>query len=520
VRLPRISGYLLTGALLGPKAFAVLRETHTDFLSMTDAACLAIIGVAAGAELHMADLRKHPRPTLVMTLCVSIFSFCFVFFAFLAVGPRVKFLKDLGTTHVAAIASLLGTLAIARSPASAIAVVQEMDARGPFCQHVMSVTVVKDALVVVVFALNVEAVAFLNLSFSSERAPRGDRTSEDGILRDAPSSMRTLDAKTAFLTFAFPFFSIFAAFLFGGVFGAVLGRATRPRLLCFKDDVRSAGDADRTASAFRGGGTGQNPPLSVKRIARASVIALLAGTAFSCADLAHLEPLLACVVAGATAANRTRFTGELEKETLRDALGLLTPAVNALFFTVIGSTIRFDRVFTEGDMCFAAVVIFAARLFGVFHASSFAKDLIVADASRRVSVFESSAVGYVPGCPPGNARNASSVFSFFEDAKIADHIWLAMITQAGVAMGLVRSCERRFPGWGEDFAALAAATIVLNSFVGPPAFRAAIVAAGESGAQRKQTALLRPDATSVMVQKWGVLGKVVPITAAKPREDV
>jgi len=62
---------------------------------------------------------------------------------------------------------------------------------------------------------------------------------------------------------------------------------------------------------------------------------------------------------------------------------------------------------------------------------------------------------------------------------------MAMITQAGVAMGLVKSCERRFASsWGGDFAALAAATIVLNLLAGPPAFRHAIVAAGESGAQR------------------------------------
>ena len=89
VRLPRISGYLLTGAALGPRALAVLGETHAARLAATDAMCLAVIGIAAGAELQLADLRRHPRPTLVMTACVSVFSFGFVFLAFLVVGPRV-----------------------------------------------------------------------------------------------------------------------------------------------------------------------------------------------------------------------------------------------------------------------------------------------------------------------------------------------------------------------------------------------------------------------------------------------
>lgn len=48
-------------------------------------------------------------------------------------------------------------------------------------------------------------------------------------------------------------------------------------------------------------------------------------------------------------------------------------------------------------------------------------------------------------------------------------------------MGLVRTAARRFPQWGDEFGALMVATIVVNQLVGPPMFRAAIVAVGESG---------------------------------------
>jgi len=50
-----------------------------------------------------------------------------------------------------------------------------------------------------------------------------------------------------------------------------------------------------------------------------------------------------------------------------------------------------------------------------------------------------------------------------------------------VALGLVRTAARRFPQWGDEFGALMVATIVVNQLVGPPMFRAAIVAVGESG---------------------------------------
>ena len=46
---------------------------------------------------------------------------------------------------------------------------------------------------------------------------------------------------------------------------------------------------------------------------------------------------------------------------------------------------------------------------------------------------------------------------------------------------MVRTAARRFPQWGDEFGALMVATIVVNQLVGPPMFRAAIVAVGESG---------------------------------------
>ena len=440
LRLPRISGYLLTGAALGPRALAVLGETHAARLAMcSDAMCLAVIGIAAGAELQLADLRRHPRPTLVMTACVSVFSFGFVFLAFLVVGPRVAFLKELGAAHVALVGSLLGTLAIARSPASAIAVLREMDARGPFCQHVMAVTVAKDALVVALFALNVEFAALANLDFSQ---PGSTASSETKVFESTTSVSRALLA---------PAVSVAAAVASGLALGVALGRAARPRFLFFAVDTASA-EAGNTHSRTL-----------AKRSLRAAAVALVAGGAFALASRARIEPLLLCVVAGATCANRKHAGGAGERETLRAATDALMPAVNLVFFTAVGSSVRFDRVFADTNACLAAIALFAARLFALFHATATARDALRG----------------------GAATAAAATPSFFHDPAVAEKIWLAMITQAGVAMGLVKSCERRFATtWGGDFAALAAATIVLNLLAGPPAFRHAIVAAGESGAQR------------------------------------
>jgi Trk K+ transport system NAD-binding subunit len=51
------------------------------------------------------------------------------------------------------VAMLMGTIFVARSPSSAIAVINEMRAKGPFSQTAMGVTVVKDVFVILLFAI-------------------------------------------------------------------------------------------------------------------------------------------------------------------------------------------------------------------------------------------------------------------------------------------------------------------------------------------------------------------------------
>ena len=168
-RLPRISGYLVTGVVCGSHVLGILGRGATRRLAGLDNLCLAVIGVAAGSELHLTDLRRSPKPTLIMTAAITAFSWAFVFITFCVVAPssNLDFLDGLSVVHVVAVGSLAATLSVARSPASAIAVLREMEGRGPFCSLVMSVTVVKDVLVVVMFAVNLELVAAARLDFSA-----------------------------------------------------------------------------------------------------------------------------------------------------------------------------------------------------------------------------------------------------------------------------------------------------------------------------------------------------------------
>eukprot|EP00959_Pyramimonas_sp_CCMP1952_P220626 4612794-Pyramimonas_sp.AAC.1 len=74
---------------------------------------------------------------------------------------QVEFMQEMSTQQRLCVASIAGTIMIARSPATAIAVLKEVDGRGPFCSLTLNVVVMKDVVVIILFALNFEGIKFL-----------------------------------------------------------------------------------------------------------------------------------------------------------------------------------------------------------------------------------------------------------------------------------------------------------------------------------------------------------------------
>jgi Kef-type K+ transport system membrane component KefB len=409
VRLPRITGHIFAGIACGPHVAGVATERLASMLTSLDVVCLAVIGVAAGAELRASELRKNPRPTLVMTLAISTLSFLFVLLSVvLLLGPTsIAMLRGLSTWHAVAVGSLAGTLAIARSPASAIAVLHEMRGKGPFCSHVMAVTIVKDVLVVVAFALNMEAVALSGLEFHPyDVAYSAADGTAGGLGRSA--------ARSAFALMR-PFAVVAASAACGVLAGVGLfGPALKPAR--------------------------QRPTLS--RVLRPAYVLVIASGLYATSASCGLEALLICMLAGATAANRRHDSGERERDALELAVRGLMPINNLVFFTSVGCGLRVPAVVDSGLVAAAMTV---ARTGAVMVACRLGCVLVGAPAAHK------------------------------------EVMWQGFVTQAGVALGLVRTMERKFPGWGEDLGSLMVACVVVNLLIGPPLFRNAIVAVGESG---------------------------------------
>ncbi len=153
IRLPKLTGYLFAGILLGPDLMGYFTRNSVSSLRFIDDLALTFIALSAGLELRMQDLRKQWRILSGLITGIPLFVFVFIFLFVFFAASGLGLLPQLPTGHKILMACLLGTLAIARSPSSTVAVIKECKAQGPFSETVLCVTVAMDILVIVLFSL-------------------------------------------------------------------------------------------------------------------------------------------------------------------------------------------------------------------------------------------------------------------------------------------------------------------------------------------------------------------------------
>ena len=515
-----------------------------DSLWLVDNACLSVIGVSAGAELSARDLRGDARKIIVWTISIAMFTWITVFTAFTVgkVSDRVEFLEDMNQNdfydkdddssllrrqkrrylRACAVGSLIATLSIARSPASAIAVLRETEARGPFSKLVVSVTVLKDVLVVVLFALNMEMIESLGLmdaSVGGSTSSRGSDGNQNSSSRSESSTvvsslmmvnettenhdqtsallrhlMTTIGGEETTSTNDYeyqmrsiiralePVVSVFGSFVFGFFAGAPLHSVLR-RLPSPSVAQTDGGDNTPHHQAAY-----VNVKTRFRALMRQSMKPLFtivySTTIFVVSKrLFLLEPLLVCVCCGIFCANRGNFSSaatttrtaadedaannKLAQQQLFNAIGSkslhsslvsLQPFVNLVFFTLAGVALEMEHVMRSAQ---AAILLVAFRILGIFIACRIASRLLLSSETSSFS---------------GGGDNTIE-----QQRKVA---WMAHVTQAGVALGLARTCSVKFSAtWGEQFASVATAMIALNLLIGPPLFRIALTRVGEASTE-------------------------------------
>lgn len=152
-RLPRLTGYLLVGFAVGPAWLGLVRREEVDALHFIEDAAVALIALAAGLELTLDALRQSRIALARLATGAIAFPFVAVTLVVLSVSPWFPLTLHQPFGDAVIVALVLGTLAAASSPTVTMAMMSELDARGPVARALLAITVVQDVAIAVLFAL-------------------------------------------------------------------------------------------------------------------------------------------------------------------------------------------------------------------------------------------------------------------------------------------------------------------------------------------------------------------------------
>jgi Kef-type K+ transport system membrane component KefB len=156
-RLPRLTGYLLVGFAVGPAWLGLVRRDEVDALRFIAEAAVAVIALAAGSELTIASLSQGRRALARLATGAIVGPFLTVSLVVLSVSRWFPVTVHHRFGDAVAVALALGALAAAASPIVNMALVSDFDARGPFARTLLTVTVIKDVAVAMLFTLALAA---------------------------------------------------------------------------------------------------------------------------------------------------------------------------------------------------------------------------------------------------------------------------------------------------------------------------------------------------------------------------
>ena len=161
IQLPLISGFLCMGIISGPFVLNFISAESVNQLRFLDKSTLAFIAFAAGAELELQVVRGYFRSIISSIGGQTIAILGIGSAAFFLIKEYVPFMSTLSQGELFAVALLGSTIMVARSPSSALGIIKELRAKGPFTHKVLGITVLTDAVVIIVFAISVSLAEVL-----------------------------------------------------------------------------------------------------------------------------------------------------------------------------------------------------------------------------------------------------------------------------------------------------------------------------------------------------------------------
>lgn len=189
IKLPEITGYIISGLLMGDAVFKVI-PVHSGLSIITDIA-LALIALTIGGEFYITKLKVMGKEVIVLTVFQILLTYIAVSVSLFIFKMELPF------------ALLMGAIATATAPAATVAIVQSLRAHGKFIDRLYGIVAMDDAGAVIIFSVTF-AIA------TGMLAPHG-----------------AAGGHGAFTLIFHAFQEIILSIIIGGIFGFFIHKATK-----------------------------------------------------------------------------------------------------------------------------------------------------------------------------------------------------------------------------------------------------------------------------------------------------
>ncbi|HSR88670.1 MAG TPA: cation:proton antiporter, partial [Pontiella sp.] len=142
LRLPHVTGNILGGVLVGPACLGLI-GTHEQLVSLQPLSTFAMSLVAVSIGGHLSYRRIHNSLRRIISISLLEVG-CSVI---LVIGAARLFGMDWPT------ACLIGAIAASTAPATTIALIREMRAKGPFVKTLISAVGLNNILCILLFVM-------------------------------------------------------------------------------------------------------------------------------------------------------------------------------------------------------------------------------------------------------------------------------------------------------------------------------------------------------------------------------
>jgi Kef-type K+ transport system membrane component KefB len=155
--LLNVVGYLLMGFMIGPEGLGIISHQFVKDTHIITDLSLALIAVLVGANLRYHIIKEFWKQIVMVSFFETFFTFLFIggsfYLLFHSLG--LGFAED----QRLVIALLFGGLASATAPATILAIIHELKAKGRFSSFLLSVVATDNAIALILFSFIMTAAS-------------------------------------------------------------------------------------------------------------------------------------------------------------------------------------------------------------------------------------------------------------------------------------------------------------------------------------------------------------------------